>query len=103
MVPRIDEPYLGGLAHALISAASPRGLRVLIGETSGRVEQELEAGNGYPGIDGVIFSPFALDPEHLAARSHDVAMVLVGQLLPDSTADDVAVDNVGSTAAAVRR
>jgi LacI family repressor for deo operon, udp, cdd, tsx, nupC, and nupG len=104
VVPRIDEPYLGGLAHALITAATPRGLRLLIDETSGQVEQELEAANGYPGhgIDGVIFSPFALNPEHLAARSHDVAMVMLGQFLPDSTADYVAIDNRGSAADAVR-
>ncbi|GAA1430142.1 LacI family DNA-binding transcriptional regulator [Microlunatus lacustris] len=103
VVPRIDEPYLGGLAHALISAATPRGLRLLIDETSSQVEQELEAANGYPGhgIDGVIFSPFALNPEHLAARSHDVAMVMLGQFLPDSTADYVAIDNLGSAADAV--
>lgn len=104
VVPRIDEPYLGGLAHALIRAAAPRGLRLLIDETSGQVEQELEAVNGYPGhgIDGVIFSPFALDPEQLAARSHDVAMVTLGQFLPDSTADYVAIDNLASAADAVR-
>lgn len=103
VVPRIDEPYLGGLAHALITAATPRGLRLLIDETSGQVEQELEAANGYPGhgIDGVIFSPFALNPEHLAARSHDVAMVMLGQFLPASTADYVAIDNLGSAADAV--
>jgi LacI family repressor for deo operon, udp, cdd, tsx, nupC, and nupG len=103
VVPRIDEPYLGGLAHALISAATPRGLRLLIDETSGRVEQELEAANGYPGhgIDGVIFSPFALNPEHLAAQSHDVAMVMLGQFLPGSTADYVAIDNARSAADAV--
>lgn len=103
VVPRIDEPYLGGLAHALITAATPRGLRLLIDETSGQVEQELEAANGYPGhgIDGVIFSPFALNPAHLAARSHDVAMVMLGQFLPASTADYVAIDDLGSAADAV--
>jgi DNA-binding LacI/PurR family transcriptional regulator len=104
VVPRIDEPYLGGLAHALITAATPRGYRLLIDETGGRVEQELEAASGYPGhgIDGVIFSPFALDPEHLAARSHDFAMVMLGQFLPESTADYVAIDNIASTHDAVR-
>ena len=104
VVPRIDEPYLGGLAHALITAATPRGYRLLIDETSGRFEQELEAASGYPGhgIDGVIFSPFALNPELLAARSRDFAMVMLGQFLPESTADYVAIDNVASAHDAVR-
>ena len=104
VVPRIDEPHLGALAHALITAATPRGYRLLIDETSGRVEQELEAASGYPGhgIDGVIFSPFALNPEHLVARSRDSPMVLLGQFLPGSTADYVAIDNVASAHHAVR-
>jgi DNA-binding LacI/PurR family transcriptional regulator len=103
VVPRIDEPYLGALAHALITAATPRGYRLLIDETGGRVEQEHQAASGYPGhgIDGVIFSPFALNPDHLAARSHDFAMVMLGQFLPGSTADYVAIDNVASAHDAV--
>jgi DNA-binding LacI/PurR family transcriptional regulator len=104
VVPRIDEPYLGGLAHALITAATPRGYRLLIDETSGRFEQELEAASGYPGhgIDGVIFSPFALNPEHLAARSRDFPMVMLSRFLPESTADYVAIDDVASAHDAIR-
>jgi LacI family repressor for deo operon, udp, cdd, tsx, nupC, and nupG len=94
-VPRIDEPYLGALAHALIAAATPRGYTVLIDETGGRPDQEQQAAEGYPGhgIDGVIFSPLALDPEHLAEMSHNVPMVLLGEHLVHSTADHVAIDN----------
>lgn len=104
VVPRIDEPYLSSLAHALIAAATAAGYRLLVDETGGRPEQEHQAASGYPGhgIDGVIISPFALRPDQLAARSRDVAMVLLGQFLPDSTADYVAIDNVASTADAVR-
>lgn len=103
VVPRIDEPYLSSLAHALIAAATSVGYRLLIDETGGRAEQEHQAASGYPGhgIDGVIISPFALKPDQLAARSRDVAMVLLGQFLPDSTADYVAIDNRASAADAV--
>lgn len=102
-VPRIDEPYLGGLAHALIAAATPRGYTVLIDETGGHAEQEQQALSGYPGhgIDGVIYSPFGLDPEHLAG-SRDVPLVLLGQYFPESTADYVAIDDVASARDAVR-
>lgn len=97
-VPRIDEPYLGSLAHALIDAATPRGYTVLIDETAGRPERERQAAGGYPGhnIDGVIFSPLAMDPRHLAAVSNQTPMVLLGAQLEDSAADYVAIDNTAS-------
>jgi len=104
VVPRIDEPYLGALTHALITAATPRGYKLVVDETGGHSEREHPAASGYPGhgIDGVILSPFALDPEHLAARSRDFPMVLLGQYLPNGTADYVAIDNVASATEAVR-
>lgn len=104
VVPRIDEPYLGALTHALITAATPRGYKLVVDETDGQSEREHPAASGYPGhgIDGVILSPFALDPEHLAARSRDFPMVLLGQYLENSTADYVAIDNLVSAGEAVR-
>ncbi|WP_344810240.1 LacI family DNA-binding transcriptional regulator [Microlunatus aurantiacus] len=97
-VPRIDEPYLGALAHRLIAAAAPRGYTVVMDETGGRVEREEQAARGYPGhgIDGVIYSPLALNPQLLAAMSRDTPMVLLGEPLPGSSADYVAIDNQGS-------
>ncbi|WP_161606086.1 LacI family DNA-binding transcriptional regulator [Microlunatus speluncae] len=94
-LPRIDEPYLGALAHAMIAAASPRGYTVVMDETGGVPEREEQAAAGYPGhgIDGVIFSPFALDPEAMAAMSRRTPMVLLAAPLPDSHADYVAIDN----------
>jgi len=103
-VPRIDEPYLGALAHAMIAAATPRGYTVLIDETGGGSAHEELAATGYPGhgIDGVIFSPAALDPQHLADMSHNTPMVLLGEHLAESTADHVAIDNVESARDVVR-
>jgi DNA-binding LacI/PurR family transcriptional regulator len=94
-VPRIDEPYLGALAHELIAAAAPRGYTVVMDETGGKVEREEQAARGYPGhgIDGVIYSPLALNPQLLADMSRNTPMVLLGEPLPDSSADYVAIDN----------
>jgi DNA-binding LacI/PurR family transcriptional regulator len=97
-VPRIDEPYLGALAHQLIAAAAPRGYTVVMDETGGKVEREEQAARGYPGhgIDGVIYSPLALNPRLLADLSRDTPMVLLGEPLPESSADYVAIDNPAS-------
>jgi DNA-binding LacI/PurR family transcriptional regulator len=102
-LPRIDEPYLGALAHAMIAAASPRGYTVVMDETGGVPEREEQAAAGYPGhgIDGVIFSPFALNPEVMAAMSRRTPMVLLAAPLPDSNADFVAIDNQRSAAEVV--
>ena len=103
-VPRVDEPYLGALAHAIIAAATVRGYTVLIDETGGRPAHEREVVEGYPGhgIDGVIFSPLALDPDRLAAASNRTPLVLLGEQLTDSPADYVAIDNDGSAREVVR-
>jgi DNA-binding LacI/PurR family transcriptional regulator len=94
-VPRIDEPYLGSLAHAIIGAADRRGYTVLIDETGSDEEGESKAALGYPGhgIDGVIFSPRAQNPARIATSSRFTPMVLLAQRLPDSTADYVTIDN----------
>ena len=93
--PRIDEPYVGAMAHAVIEAAGRRGFSVLIDETAGRPEREEEAISGYPGhgIDGVIYSPLVLSPRRMAAMSRATPMVLLGAFLPNSTADYVGIDD----------
>ena len=103
-VPRIDEPYLGALAHAVIASAASRGYTVLIDETGSGTEGESQAVLGYPGhgIDGVIFSPFAHDPARLASSSRFTPMVLLAEQLPDSTADYVSIDNDASARELVR-
>ena len=94
-VPRIDEPYVGAMAHAVIEAASRRGFAVLIDETAGRPEREAAAISGYPGhgIDGVIYSPLVLSPQRMTAMSRATPMVLLGAFLPKSTADYVGIDD----------
>ncbi|HEU5485826.1 MAG TPA: substrate-binding domain-containing protein, partial [Microlunatus sp.] len=86
---------LGALAHELIAAAAPRGYTVVMDETGGKVEREEQAARGYPGhgIDGVIYSPLALNPQLLADMSRNTPMVLLGEPLPNSSADYVAIDN----------
>jgi LacI family repressor for deo operon, udp, cdd, tsx, nupC, and nupG len=102
-VPRIDEPFLGALAHAVIAAAKPLGFTVLIDETGGDAEHEALAASGYPGhgIDGVIYSPLAVDPRRFSVMSRGTPMVMLGEYLADSTADHVAIDDMASAGDAV--
>lgn len=94
-VPRIDEPYLGALAHALIAAADAQGYTVVMDETGGREDRERWAVQGYPGhgVDGVIFSPLVLNPPAMAAGSRQTPIVLLGEPVANSFADYVAIDN----------
>lgn len=97
-VPRIDDPYLGALAHAMIAAATARGYTLLIDETGGRTERERLAASGYPGhgIDGVIFSAAALDSEQITQMSQATPIVLLGDPVSNSNAAYVSIDNVAS-------
>jgi LacI family repressor for deo operon, udp, cdd, tsx, nupC, and nupG len=97
-VPRIDEPYLGALAHAVISAGSRRGYTVIVDETGVTDDHEELAARGYPGhaIDGVIYSPLAIDPQRMAELTRYTPMVLLGEHLSAGTADYVAIDNEAS-------
>lgn len=103
-VPRIDEPYLGALAHAMILAGNARGYGVLIDETGVSDKHELTAAKGYPGqaIDGVIYSPQAIDPGRMASMSRFTPMILLGEHLSQGAADYVGIDNHRSAREVVR-
>ncbi|MGW1345036.1 LacI family DNA-binding transcriptional regulator [Kribbella sp. NPDC002412] len=103
-VPRIDEPYLGALAHALIMAGERHGYAVFTDETGRSDEHELRAAGGYPGhsIDGVIYSPLAVDPQRMTEMSRFTPMVMLGEHLSEGAADYVAIDNEQSARDVVR-
>lgn len=103
-VPRIDEPYLGALAHAMIAAGNRRDFAVIVDETGLSDDHEVRAARGYPGqsVDGVIYSPLAMDPHRMAELSRFTPMVLLGEHISEGTADYVAIDNEQSARDVVR-
>ena len=94
-VPAIDNPYIGALAHVIQAAAVERGYRVMIDETRGSAEAELDGLSGYPGtgVEAVIFEPFVRDRTWLTESSSGVPTVLLSDWVPDSCADTVSIDN----------
>ncbi|MDQ3617000.1 MAG: LacI family transcriptional regulator [Actinomycetota bacterium] len=97
-VPALDMPYFAELAGAVVDAATERGWTVLVDQTGGLREQELEAAAGLRGrlIDGLILSPMALEAEELSRAQEDTPLVLLGEKIFGGPVDHVAVDNVAA-------
>ncbi len=96
-LPQLTSPYFAALASAVGAAAKRHGLVVLIEETFGEPEREKNVLEGLDSqlIDGVIFSPMAMDAPDVAAR-RDLSrpMVLLGERGYSEGCDHIAVDNV---------
>lgn len=96
IVPELHSPYFGELAGLLVDAAQRRSWTVLIDQTHGSAEGErrLLRGTGGRVVDGLIISPWALEPAELQRHAGTTPMVLLGERDPDHVADHVAVNNV---------
>ncbi|MFI6390915.1 LacI family DNA-binding transcriptional regulator [Nonomuraea sp. NPDC050547] len=97
-VPDLSIPYFSELATKVIEVADLRGWTVLIDQTQGerRKEQLVMSGIRAQLIDGMLFSPLALTPEDLRARTDQTPMVLLGERIGGGTLDHIAVDNVAA-------
>jgi DNA-binding LacI/PurR family transcriptional regulator len=107
VLPSLAEPYFAELAAVFVDAAQARGLTVLVAQTGGRREIEIDMLEGVrlPALDGLILSPLALTRADLDARRSRSALVLLGEhgeALADGDVHHVGVDNVGAAAAATR-
>lgn len=102
-VPQLDSPYFAGLAAQVCADAADLGQIVLLDATRAErsAEQMVLDGMHTHVIDGVIFSPLALDAAEIAARSDGLQMVLLGERAVPPGYDHVAVDSVGAAAAMV--
>ncbi|GLY40152.1 LacI family transcriptional regulator [Amycolatopsis sp. NBRC 101858] len=98
VVPEIDSPYFAELAARTVRIAGLRGLTVLIDQTDGDAEREKELLHGRRSqlVDGVVFSPWAVAPAELAARTDSVPLVLLGEHDGPAGVDHVAIDNVAA-------
>jgi DNA-binding LacI/PurR family transcriptional regulator len=94
-VPRIDEVYFAEVAAHVIEAADELGLTVLVEQTNGHRQRELEVLSGIRAglVDGVILSPLTLRPEDFT-ESLRTPVVLLGEHDSDSALDHLRIDNV---------
>ncbi|GCE30400.1 LacI family transcriptional regulator [Dictyobacter alpinus] len=96
-IPDLSNVYFSEIGNAITEAARQRAYTVLIDSTSGR-ESERQVVQGLTPhlIDGVILSPFALEPEDLAPREGSIPIVLLGDRIYDVPYDHVTYDNVAT-------
>lgn len=104
ILPELDVGYFAEIARLLVEEAERRGYTVLIAQTLGLADREVEVldqfANQQP--DGLIFSPISIDADTLADRIRDTPLVLLGEHLAETPRDHVAIDNVAATQAVMQ-
>lgn len=103
-IPETNHPYFSSLADAVVKAAEDRDYRVLIEQTDGDSEKELdvlrdrEAGM----VDGVIFQPAKVTSLDLADIEEGTPVVILGEAASPISFDHIMIDNTLAAEDAVR-
>ena len=103
-VPELSLPYFAQLSDAVIEAAAAQGWTVVVEQTAGVRERELDVLSGARRhlVDGVIFSPLALGPDDAHHLRVDFPLVLLGERVLHGPVDHVTISNVRAAQAATR-
>lgn len=101
-LPQLKLPYFAELADSIIDSAEEAGLVVLIEQTGGVRERELEllASPRLRMSDGLIFSPLGMSQEDAPLVKAPVPLVLLGERIFSAECDHVAMQNVAGARAA---
>ncbi|WP_336603982.1 LacI family DNA-binding transcriptional regulator [Agromyces seonyuensis] len=94
-VPNLEEPYFAELTALLVRRADARGLSILIQQTEGDHDREVDIANGVglPPTDGLIHIPRSLTVGDLTRRTSPGPLVLLGEHIQVSPFTHVAIDN----------
>lgn len=97
-VSEVDVPYFAELARLIVDTAEEHGYTILIDQTGGdpKREQYVIDGMGARLVDGIVFSPVAMDRLDIARRADTTPLVLLGERVSAGPADHVAIDNVAA-------
>ncbi|KQQ83329.1 substrate-binding domain-containing protein [Pseudarthrobacter sp. SL88] len=94
-VPNLEEPYFAELTTLLARGAEKRGLSILIQQTEGDHDREVDVANGVglPAIDGLIHIPRSLTVGDLTRRTSPGPLVLLGEHIQVSPFTHISIDN----------
>lgn len=94
-VPNLEEPYFAELTALIVRRAGERGLAILIQQTEGDHDREVDVANGVglPPTDGLIHIPRALTVGDLTRRQAPGPLVLLGEHIQVSPFTHVTIDN----------
>lgn len=101
-VPDLEEPYFAELTALLARRAEMRGLSILIQQTAGEHDREVDIANGVglPPTDGLIHIPRTLSVADLTRRTSPGPLVLLGEHIIVSPFTHVTIDNHAASHAA---
>ena len=99
VIPGLFQPYYAALAQDVIRAARPHGLTVFVETTDGDPDNELDVltrtANSF--VDGIIFAPQTIGLDELTRLGPRIPLVLLGDRVPRSEFDHVAMDNTAGS------
>lgn len=102
VIPDLKNAYFAELADAVMRAAAAHDLFVLIQQTGGDRDRELEILRGprMRMVDGILYSVLALGQEDAALVDIPIPMVLLGERIFNGPTDHVTMQNVEASQAA---
>lgn len=102
IIPDLKNAYFAELADAVMTAASKRGQAVIIEQSGGERERELQILRGprMRMVDGVLYSVLGLEQEDADLINIPTPIVLLGERIFNGPADHVTMQNVEASQAA---
>jgi DNA-binding LacI/PurR family transcriptional regulator len=102
IIPDLKNAYFAELADAVMRAAAKHDLVVMIQQSAGIRERELEVLHGprMRMVDGILFSVLALGQEDAPLVDIPTPLVLLGERIFNGPADHVTMQNVAASRAA---
>jgi len=97
-IPDLSNVYFADVGNAIMAAAATHSYTVLVDQTFAKRASERDVVNGLSPhlIDGVILSPYALEPEDMGQEKGAVPIVLLGDRIYNAPYDHVTYDNVAT-------
>jgi DNA-binding LacI/PurR family transcriptional regulator len=103
-IPDLSNVYFSDVGNAVMAAAATHSYTVLVDQTYARRANERDVIHGLSRhlIDGVILSPYSLEPEDMDLEVGTIPIVLLGDRIANSPFDHVTYDNISAARAATQ-